>query len=478
MKQLICLLLVAITALGLFSACGGKEKTVFKKGVLYTGFGRVDITPTVSTPLGGYDSTDQRMSDVVLDKLYATCIAFTQDKETFLLFTMDAVRSKGDWTNQVRAKLEKELGVPGKNIIIVSTHTHSAPNTNSKHAAMSLYTKVYIDGCVKAAKAAMKDRKESTMYAGSTMTESMTFVRHYIMADGTIAGPNFGNQNQAFKGHVGRNDPEMILYKLERKGGKDILMMNFQAHPTLTGGATVTDVSADYVGVVRQILEDEENVHFAYFLGACGNQTPNSFNGLENNVMPYADQLSSADRTYITYGEALSLYAKDLLPNLEKVSNKGGIKTSSTIVTCNTNPQPVEKMVEAQEVVDVWEAEGREAGNRKAREYGMASVYEASGILGQVNLPASNNVEVYATRIGEMYFVNASYEMFSENALYIKENTPKYTMVMTQSNHAWGYITDAAAYDYKCYENFGGNFAKGSGESLAEAMVSMINEMK
>ena len=475
MKRLICLILASLLTTTL-CACGGKDSG-FKKGVLYTGFGRADITPVMSTPLGGYDSSDHRMSGVVLDNLYATCIAFTQDDETMLLFTMDAVRSKQSWTDQVRAKLEEELGVPGKNIIITSTHTHSAPNTNSNHASMGSYTALYINGCVEAAKAAMKDRKETTMYAGSTMTESMTFVRHYVMADGTIAGPNFGNQNQAFVGHVGDNDPEMILYKLERKGGKSILMMNFQAHPTLTGGAEITDISADYVGVVRDILEKEADVHFAYFLGACGNQTPNSFNGYENNVMPYADQLSSSDRSYYTYGQALALYAKDLLPNLTQVETDGGIQTTTSVVTCKTNKQNVDKIVEAQEVVAVWEAQGREAGNALAKKYGFASVYEANGALGQLDNPDTYDVEVCASRIGSMYFVNAPYEMFSENALYIKENTPELTMVMTQSNHAWGYITDAKAFEYKCYENFGGSFAMGSGEQLAEEMVKLITDL-
>ena len=67
--------------------------------------------------------------------------------------------------------------------------------------------------------------------------------------------------------------------------------------------------------------------------------------------------------------------------------------------------------------------------------------------------------------------------MFSENSLYIKENTPELTMVMTQSNHAWGYITDKAAFEYKCYENFGGTFAPGCGELLAEEMVRLTGTL-
>lgn len=477
MKKVICLLLAATILLSL-CACSGGKKMKFKENVLYAGFGRADITPTISTPLGGYDSTDQRMSDRTLDSLYATCIAFTSNGETFLLLSLDAVRSHKDWTKQVREKIQNELHVPASNVMIVSTHTHSAPNTNSSHAAMGAYIQLYVEGCFNAAKAAMGDRAEATMYAGSVMTENMTFVRHYKMQDGTVAGPNFGDFSSGIAGHVGNNDPEMILYKLARKDKKDIVLMNFQAHPTLTGGATVNDISADYVGICRDKIEKDADVHFAFFLGACGNQTPNSYDAAENNTMPYADQLPSADRNYVSYGTALALYALDLLPNLTQTEGKQGIQTTSSIVTCATNKQGSDKLFEAREVVDVWEANGRDAGNAKAKEYGFASVYEAAGILGQQDNPDTYDVEVYATRIGDLCFVNAPYEMFSENALYIKANTPELTMVMTQSNHAWGYITDATAFEYKCYENFGGTFAQGSGEKLAEEMVNLLNGIK
>ena len=89
-------------------------------------------------------------------------------------------------------------------------------------------------------------------------------------------------------------------------------------------------------------------------------------------------------------------------------------------------------------------------------------------------LPDSNDIEVCATRIGGMYFVNAPYEMFAENALFIKENAPANTMIMTQSNGSWGYITDAKAFEYKCYENFAFRFCKGAGEELAQTMVDLL----
>lgn len=475
MKKLICLVMVMLMVISM-TACGEKSPS-FEADVLYAGYGRTKINPVVSTPLGGYDSNDLRMHVSVIDDLMATCVALTDGEDTFLLISCDAVRSKQAWTDQVREKIEAELGIPGTHVMLMASHSHSAPNTNSNHSSMAEYAQIFVDGCVQAAKDAMADRAKATMYQGTVQTENMTFVRHYEMNDGTVFGPNFGSAASGYKGHVGRNDPGMILTKLEREGEdkKPILMMNFQAHTTLTGGADKLDISADYVGVTRTYLEDNEDVLFAFYLGACGNQTPNSYIPQENNVMPFADQLPTSDRDYISYGTALGIYAQQALPTLEKVEGKTGIQTASQVVTLPTDKnQPTDRVNDALVVIDVWNSQGRDAGNAKAKELGFASVYEASGVEGVSKLPDSNDIEVVATRIGGMYFVNAPYEMFSENALYIKENAPANTMIMTQSNHGWGYITDAKAFEYKCYENFGFHFQKGAGETLAETMVELL----
>jgi len=492
MKKILSLLLVAVLAFGI-CACGKQEKenvnndsqkgAAFEAGKLYAGFGRTDISPDNPTPLGGYGQSQNRMHNAVVDPLYATCIAFTDGDQTFLLFTVDAVRSNGDWTDAVRQQVNELYGIPAGNVQIVSTHTHGAPETTSNMAVVTgEYTKIYTEGLVEAAKQAMADRSEVKMYQGAVQTENLTFVRHVLMNDGTVAGPNFGSWSSGVKEYMVENDPEMLLLKLDRvdESKKDILMMNFQSHPVFTGGSDKTEVSADYVGACRRVLEEQTGMHFAFFLGACGNQTPTSYFPKDNNTMPYADKLSGSDRTYITYGEALAQYALDLLPTLTELPG-AGIETTTRTVTVKTNKnQDASRIMDAQMVVDKWEAEGRDVGNSVARQLGFDSVYEANGLLGQSELPPSYEITVYATRIGGLNFVNAPYEMFSTNSLYIKDNAPAgaFTMVFTQSNQAWGYITDMKAHEYKCYENFGGTFAPGSGELLAENMVEMLGEVQ
>ena len=78
--------------------------------------------------------------------------------------------------------------------------------------------------------------------------------------------------------------------------------------------------------------------------------------------------------------------------------------------------------------------------------------------------------------VGEIGFVNGSYEMFSEAGMYIKEYSPFDTTVIMEGCSS--YIPSAEAYDYRSYEADTGCYAKGTSEKLAEKFVEMLTALK
>ena len=70
--------------------------------------------------------------------------------------------------------------------------------------------------------------------------------------------------------------------------------------------------------------------------------------------------------------------------------------------------------------------------------------------------------------------VAAPYEMFAAHGMYIKENTPGTTFLLTSCNGKYGYLPTNEAYDYGCYESHTGDFARGTGDQLAQAYVDML----
>ena len=73
--------------------------------------------------------------------------------------------------------------------------------------------------------------------------------------------------------------------------------MNWQAHPCFIT-STQKDLSADYIGVIRQEVELQTDMKFAFFQGAAGNHNTNS------NIPSEAHKLNMKK-----YGEALALAA-------------------------------------------------------------------------------------------------------------------------------------------------------------------------
>ena len=75
-----------------------------------------------------------------------------------------------------------------------------------------------------------------------------------------------------------------------------------------------------------------------------------------------------------------------------------------------------------------------------------------------------------------MGFTTGTYEMFSDQSNYVKENSPFDVTVIITGNS--GYIPSRAAYDYRSYEADTGMYAPGTAEALAENYVDMLNKVK
>ena len=248
------------------------------------GFGRIDITPNpdVDIVMGGYNN---QVSVGTLTPLLASCVALTDPQgNTLLLYTLDLVDLHKEPVNVLRKKLTALTGIPGENITISCTHTHSAPNKSWLINA--------VDQLVEAGLEALADRVPATMELGSHEVPQMNWTRHYLMNDGSMAGDNYGNNKVGYKAYTSTADKTMRLIRFQREGKKDVLMINWQVHPKLTstndtpeGRATRMMFSSDFIGYAREYVEDKKDLLFAYYSGASGNVNPFSKLDSEKDVV-------------------------------------------------------------------------------------------------------------------------------------------------------------------------------------------------
>lgn len=469
MKKLLSLLMICVLTFGL-CACTGNgtgETTQPEAQGLQIGYARESITPGGGVNMRGYGNEAYRISTGFLDYLYATCIAVKDGESTILLYSTDVASAYEPWTSELRAKLKSKLGIPEENIQIGATHSHTAPAIGTSYEAVYAWKTLYMDGLVKTAEKAIADLAPATMYGKKIKTVKQNFVRHYKMINGTYAGSNFGDWSLAPVEHATPGDPEMTLIKFDREGDKkDILLMNWQAHCDMIGG---TQLSADYVGAARDILEKKTGMHFIFFLGATGDQNPNSRIPGEKAKVNYQE-----------YGAELAQYALEALPEItEKIEGQGIVtKQEKIIYNCNIHGQ--DRLVEAKKVTELFRQNGDSAAcTTYARSLGFESVFHCTAIVKCSQYPPTDDFTVNVLRIGNLGFVAAPYEMFSENGLYIKKNSPyPFTIVSTVTNGSNGYFPTKEAFAYGCYESYSARFASGVGEDTAVKFVEMLKEIQ
>ena len=452
---------------------------------LLVGFSRIDITPDDSVPLAGYGNTSFRMSQNILDPITFTAIALTDKNDnTVLLCTVDLINVFTDKTKILRENISKATGVKKEQIIIDATHTHSGPDayTIDMDCMINFYDK-YFDLAVECAKSALADRAPATMMIGRTNTNKLNFIRHYFAEDGSPVSDNHDARKSTdipIVKHATEVNSTMHLIKFVRNGvsgevcgvspqdKKDVVLINWRAHGTKTGGGKKYDVSADYPYPLRKFVEQDAGVLCAYFQGEAGNVNPQS---------RIAEERTDPD--YMVYGRQLADVALNGLKDLHEVP-QGTIKHSVEKFTYNVNHAFEDIMDIVHETQRIW----RETNSSKATKefcmpYGIFSPYHANAIANRSHLPATSDCELNVMLISNVAFAFAPFEVFDTLGMIIKENS-KYTetLVMGYSCESRGYLPSKIAYEYGCYEADCTKMAEGTGEKVAEKLVQMINNIK
>ena len=471
MKRILACLLSFVIVLGLCACAGGAggtDETQAPQG-LQIGYARESLLPNGNVNMSGYGNQAHRISTGYLDIIAATCIAASENGNTVLLFSTDTLTAKDNWTAEARRLICQATGVPENNIQIGGTHTHSSGAVGGSEELSLQWKTVYMDALVNAAKKAIADLAPAKIYGATIQTEGMTYVRHYEMLDGSYCGDNFGDASKGYAGHATTANELMMMIKFDREGDKkDIAVMNFQFHPCFTGGGQETVLSADGVGAIRDVFEKETGMHFIYFTGSAGNQNANS-------RMPDENQNRKGVNKMKEYAQEIYQYAAKAMENMEEIGGSG-VVTKQEMLTYKSNDYGLDRLADAQKATALFRETGdSSSATALAKSMGFHSVYECNGIVANASRSATYDAEMNVVRIGDLGFVAAPYEMFSDSAFQIREGSPfKYTLISSTTNHYWGYFPTEKAYGYGCYESFTASFASGIAEAAATKFVEML----
>jgi hypothetical protein len=315
----------------------------------------------------------------------------------------------------------------------------------------------------------VEDLKPAKMYYSTIETEGLNFVRHYRMVDGSYAGDNFGDFSIGIEDYATPTDTTMHLLRVARECGKDVLMMNWRAHASITGSSTKTDVSADFVGAVRIYLEKQLDCHFAYYQGCAGNVNPRS-----------RINADTPTKNHMEYGQQLGDFAIEAMKNEEELPT-GTVRGINYTLATEINHSMDHLVGVAKEISDYWNKTGDTAGAQKmGEEYGIRSPFMAGGIVKRAGYGATFDEELTCIAIGDsIAFATAPNELFDTNGQYVEDTSPfEKTIVLGYTNGQRGYVPSALACEYTCYESDSTRFAPGTGELIADTLLDLLGQLK
>jgi len=432
---------------------------------LYAGFAKIDITPDYTVGLSGYSDPESRRHEAVEERVYSTCIALSDGAETILLYTVDSCGINHGIAEKMRNALKEAIGIDGEKVFCAATHGHNCPAFFGYPEAEQ-YIQQFLDAVVEGARRALEDRAPATIQATSAGFPGKNFVRHVVTANGKVLSSSVKAtpDNPAVR-YVTTPDSRMGLVKFVREGlKKDILLVNWQAHPDQAREIGYYRLCCGYPGPLRDVLGALSGCLVAYFTGADGNTSHNSRIPADRHTM-----------TWREYANQMAQLAYGAMKDLKPVEGKG-IVTMRRFVEAEVDHSWDPMLKEANEVYELWKSTDKPTGDALGRKYNFSSVYQARAIRSRAAKGKSDLLEINAFRVGGIGFTTGTYEMFSDAGIFVKTKSPYAVTVLLTGNS--GYIPSDSAFNYRCYEADTGMYARGVAENLANQYVEMLKEIQ
>lgn len=271
----------------------------------------VDITPAIGMQMAGYSERDHG-AEGVHDPICVKIIVIDDGSEKIAYALCDVVGVDLFVTTKVREIVSSSSDIKPENIMVGAIHTHSSvfacrlngqnfmPTTQFDEESDNAYYQQFIRKIANGILWANRDLQEAKIGFGK----------------GTITG--LGTNRNDVNAYY---DESVNVIKLEDINGKLMgAIINHACHPTVLGESNYL-FSADYVGYVRQHLQDMyPDAKFVFSQGAAGSASTRYTK--KGSTFKEADRLSQ-----ILVGEVIKVLAK--------------IETTSDIKVCGKTAELV-----------------------------------------------------------------------------------------------------------------------------------------
>lgn len=421
---------------------------------IQVGAARISITPSQEALPKNYLGIN--------DSIFTRAIVIDNGKTSAALISVEVGMLRDNNWFSVTRQIEKELGIPAKNILLTATHTHSVPfNVGGAQLEQKIVESV------KQAKSALRPAR-----MGYGTGVSYINVNRNIIDPKTRSwweGPNYD----------GTSDKTVaVLYFETLEGAPIAVYYNYAMHGVLTGQLDM--VSGDAPGAASRYIENsyDNKIVALWSTGFEGDQNPiyfqQTFDLRDIRVKDYAkrgEDISNAMPSGGTGLDRSNPEVKRLMNEQKEITKAMGVMLGEEVkhvIRSIERPETTTTITAAQKTVAI---PGRDRTNTGRAGYAGTYV-DGDSVKIRLGVLLLNDIAIGS--------VNA--EVFSPIAMQLKKESPfSRTMVVSVTNGSSnsGYIPNDAAFGYQTFEVLSSRCKPGFAErAIIDGTLDLMEQLK
>jgi hypothetical protein len=412
------------------------------------GIGRVDITPPPGIFTRSWGSSTHDVATGVHKPLYASCVMFRGLDVDFSLYLLSL--DLCFWGNQdeseIRSQILEQSGLAKEQLILHLSHTHSAPRTDLQNVGqpggdlIQPWRDKIVAGSVSAIEEA-RNTAEKSFVTWVHGTCKLAHNRDQAVEEAgeltTIVGLNLECQ---------ADDTLLVGRIVDTDDNIRAVLVNYACHPVSLGGGN-TEISPDYVGKMREVVEAEIGDGICVFLhGASGDLTPR---------LSYASDPAVADQNGLEIGYAVLETLASSLPvqstlAFDRIEQSGAplgrwelqSKPASTRITAEF--ATVELAFHNLPSLEELDNDIRQTSDR----YMLERLQRRRQLRDEMGDSAQREINIPIWRIGDSVIVALPAEAYSEFQQSLRKMFPASAIVVLNiANGYFSYLPTRESYD-------------------------------
>ncbi|MBG89158.1 MAG: alkaline ceramidase [Verrucomicrobiales bacterium] len=442
------------------------------------GVARVDITPPIGIYARNWGAAKHDIANSIHRPLTLTAMVLSSAQDEGPLVIVDA--DLGWWKSpetarRFRSMILEEFALPEPNLIVALSHTHSGPplmepDDDLPGSDLLQTWKSDLDKkTIKAIRKAMDSQIECVL-DWHTGRCGLATVRD-------LSDPNPDNDQIicGFNPDEQADDTLLLGRVTDTEGKIRATLVNYACHPTTLAWDN-TAISPDYVGAMRDTIQQATEAPALFLLGACGELSPRH---------QYVGDTEVADRHGRQLAHAALGTLSDMEPSGTSLQFSETVESGAPLAVWKHEVRELKTRLEARSVpvelpLKNWPSaeeleQQRAECNDRALEERLRRKRDIRRSLGDGR---NFELSIHAWRIGDAILIGSCCEPYSILQCELRERFADLTVIcMNLINGSIGYLPPRELYDRDIYQVWQTPFDRGSLERTIERMCETIETL-